>query len=85
MATKQAEAESGATGTGSAPHTGRVHDCPRCTFFEFDSGPDAQGVKRGWCRRNAPSPVQSTSGGRDGAWPRVHSGDWCGEYVQADD
>ena len=70
---------------GSRAHTGRVHDCPRCHFFEYSGGPDAQGIRIGWCRRYAPRAVQGDPSGRSAAWPLVHSGDWCGEYVQEDD
>ena len=86
MAKAQAES-GGVTGAGSAPHTGRRHDCLACHYCEVRSEGSPQGdnrVRYGWCRRYAPRPVM---GGQAGyaAWPSVHSGDYCGEFVQADD
>ena len=79
--------QGGVTGTGAAPHTGRRHDCPTCTFFEElpEGSPEARTrIRHGWCRRYAPRPA---FGGQAAyaLWANVHSGDWCGEYVQADD
>ena len=73
---------------GLAPHTNRTHDCPRCTYFDRlgESAPDAQGIWRGLCRRYAPrAGLLGPEEFKFASWPQVHSGDWCGEYVQADD
>lgn len=78
----------GVSGQGTPINAARANDCPTCHYYEFshlNSG-DAS-LQYGFCRRYAPRP--NAYAGQTAAleywWPRVHSGDWCGEYVQADD
>ena len=60
-----------------------AHQCPRCHYFKLrERAPD--GIERGICRRYAPRPGTENAN-PDASWPAVHSGDWCGEFVQADD
>lgn len=55
--------------------------CENCRFF-WDLRAADDGDDSGLCRRNAPQAVTSEEedNGPWATWPKVHSGDWCGEH-----
>lgn len=66
----------------------RTNDCTRCHFFEFSYRHQTDASMRyGFCRRYAlrPNAYAGQRAPLEYWWPRVHSGDWCGEFVQTDD
>ena len=66
------------------PTPANPHHCPRCTYFRLRERAADTGIERGICRRHAPRPGVENAN-PNASWPAVHSGDWCGEYVQVDD
>ena len=85
MTTEKQAQEGAVTGQGPRPYQPgpTAQHCPRCHYFKLSNRAVDTGLETGWCRRNSPSPrIGSTA---EVGWPRVHSGDWCGDYVQADD
>lgn len=58
--------------------------CRTCRFFDQWERSRAD---KGECRLARPvfPPVQEPElGPRDGVWPKVHGGDWCGEWKAVD-
>ena len=58
--------------------------CEQCRYFDPVQG--SPNGMRGFCRRNAPKPMQIETGfseqgcGFTGFWPLLYAKDWCGEW-----
>ena len=56
-----------------------TRNCKHCRFCELSE------ANSGLCRRYAPRPRRELQEDGDipaAEWPRVYSGDWCGEFVE---
>lgn len=54
--------------------------CARCVHFHMTGTRDARGAASGECR--ALPPRFDPLSGRDAAWPRLRSDNWCSTFLE---